>query len=304
MRKWYLVVAVTAGLIGLDAGAAVASAQTVSVGGAVATPASYSRSALEALPQTAFPVTIHTRRGSFTETDSGVSLETIVNDAAPVLPSDKNALLRVVVTVAGPYDQRTFALGELDSSFGNHPAYLALEADGFPLYEPELIVPGDSDPARTVPDVGQIEVGVENPATTTPPEAGALTVQDGSYTTVLSPTELAALPEETLTVSFGGPSGEQTHTETGPTLDEVLWAAGIFPTFNTWVAAVGSDDYVATATPAEAWVGGESLLISLVEDGAPLAMPRLITDGDIKGGRYDDMLTNLVVGGSLLTWSP
>jgi hypothetical protein len=297
MRKWYVAIAVTAGLIGLNGATAVASAAPVSVGGTVASPQTYSRSALEALPQTAFTVTVHTPRGSFTQTDSGVSLETIVEDSAPVLPSDKNALLRVVVTVAGAWHlQRTFALGELDPSFGNHPAYLALEAAGRPLYQPELIVPGDSDSARTVLGVDQIDVGVENPATTTPPESGALTVQDGSYSTVLSPTELASLPEETLTVSFGGPSGEETNTETGPTLGEVLRAAGIWSSFNTWVAAVGSDDYVATATPAEAWVGGRPLLISLVENGTPLAMPRLVTDGDVKGGRYDDDMTNLVVG--------
>jgi hypothetical protein len=305
MRKWFVALAASAGLVGLGATGAVASATphqaSVSVAGAVATPATYSLSALEALPQTTFTVTRRTWRGSVTQTDEGVSLETIVNDSGPILPSDKNASLRVVITVAGGRRQeRTFALGELDPGFGNHPAYLTLDAGGHPLREPTLIVPGDRNGARTVPDVGEIEVGVENPDTTTPPDGGALTVQDGGYSTVLSPAELASLPQKTLTVTFESESGEQTHTETGPTLDEVLLAARIRPTFNTWVAAVGSDDYVATATPAEAWVGRRPLLISLVEDGVPLPMPRLITDGDVMGGRYVDMMTNLVVGGSLL----
>jgi hypothetical protein len=304
MRKWYLAVALTAGLMGLEGAPAMAATPTppqpVTVAGTVASPATYTLSQLQALPQTTFTVTIPTRWGTITQTDEGVSLETIVNDSAPVLPSDKNALLRIVVTVGGDHMQRTFALGELDASFGNHPAYLTLEVSGHPLSAPALIVPGDVSAARAVPDVDQIEVGVENPDSTTPPESGALTVQDGNYSIVLSPAQLAALPEQTLTVSFGGPSGEETHTETGPTLDDVLRAAGIYPTFNTWVAGVGSDDYVATVTPAEAWVGERPLLISLAEDGLPLAMPRLITDGDVKGGRYDSMLTNLVVGGSLL----
>jgi hypothetical protein len=66
--------------------------------------------------------------------------------------------------------------------------------------------------------------------------------------------------------------------------------------FTTWVAAVGSDGYVATVTPAEAWVGGRPLLISLAEDGTPLAAPRLVTDGDVKGGRYVSGVYDLVAG--------
>ena len=38
------------------------------------------------------------------------------------------------------------------------------------------------------------------------------------------------------------------------------------------------------------------LLISLTEDGIPLSAPRLVTDGDIKGGRYVSGVYNLVVG--------
>jgi hypothetical protein len=42
------------------------------------------------------------------------------------------------------------------------------------------------------------------------------------------------------------------------------------------VSAVGSDGYVATVTPAEAFVGGRPLQISLNEDGQALAQPRLV----------------------------
>jgi len=51
-------------------------------------------------------------------------------------------------------------------------------------------------------------------------------------------------------VSFEGPDGGQTHTEVGPPLLEVLAVAGVAPTLNTWVTAVGDDNYVATVIPA------------------------------------------------------
>lgn len=65
---------------------------------------------------------------------------------------------------------------------------------------------------------------------------------------------------------------------------------------NTWVAAVGSDGYVAVVTPGEAWFGGRPLLLSLQEDGIPLAAPRLVPDGDVYGGRYVFDVVDLVVG--------
>jgi hypothetical protein len=124
---------------------------TVSVGGAVATPATYSLAQLDALPQTTFTVNGRRWRGSRSHTDSGVSLEDLVNAAAPTEPSAKNALLRLTVTVSSRRaGSGTFALGELDSSFGNHPAYLTLLRDGHTLRAPELVVPGDVNSARTV----------------------------------------------------------------------------------------------------------------------------------------------------------
>jgi hypothetical protein len=72
--------------------------------------------------------------------------------------------------------------------------------------------------------------------------------------------------------------------------------AGIRPAFNTWVAVVGSDNYVATVTPAEQFVGGRPLELSLVEDGVPLGRPRLVADGDIKGGRYVSDLVDIYAG--------
>ncbi len=97
-------------------------------------------------------------------------------------------------------------------------------------------------------------------------------------------------------MSFAGPGGVQTHTEAGPSLLEVLAAARIAPTLNTWVAAVGSDNYVATVTPAEQFAGGRPLQLSLTEDGTTLAQPRLVADGDVRGGRYVSSVVDIYVG--------
>ena len=76
----------------------------------------------------------------------------------------------------------------------------------------------------------------------------------------------------------------------------MLAAARIWPTLSTWVAAAGLDNYVATATPAEQLVGGRPLQLSLNEDGVALAQPRLVTDGDVRGGRYVSGVVDIYVG--------
>lgn len=114
--------------------------------------------------------------------------------------------------------------------------------------------------------------------------------------TVVSAATLAKLPQRTLTVTFLAGTASQTDTEAGPTLAAVLAVAHVLPGLNTWVAAVGDDGYVATVTPAEALVGGRPLLISLNENGTALAEPRLVADGDVKGGRYVSGVYDLVVG--------
>lgn len=161
---------------------------------------------------------------------------------------------------------------------------------------------GGSGRARR-PDSGPRPSGGEshpgrrgNPEVTAPPSPGALVIQDGSRHAVLSSASLAHLPQETKTVTFESGAGTENHTETGPALDSVLRAAHLREGLSTWVAAVGSGGYVVTATPAESWVGGRPLLISLAEDGTALAAPRMVTDGDIKGGRYVSGTYDLVVG--------
>jgi hypothetical protein len=304
-RRW-LPVLVAATMAGSLAGAAPAYANwprpapTLSVDGRVMAPTVYTMAELAALPQT----TVTVKAGARQVSDTGVLLETLVMDSGPAYPASllnaKNELLRVTATVRGPgHDTVTFALGELDANFGDHPALLALTEDGDPIAGgPQLVVPGDTIPLREVWHVLSVTVGIATgPATDTTPAAGSpVEVIDGSRHVTLSSTLLARLPARTLSVSFLGPSGLQTHTETGPPLLEVLWLAGVFPTLNTWVAAVGDDNYTATVTPAEQAVGGRPLLLSLAEDGTVLPQPRLVTDGDLKGGRYVSGVVDIYVG--------
>ncbi|HEV7807819.1 MAG TPA: hypothetical protein VGO80_18505 [Solirubrobacteraceae bacterium] len=268
---------------------------TLSVRGAVNAPATYSRSELAALPQT----TVETASGSATHTVEGVSLLTLVNLAQPALATGvKNAQLRVTIAVEGsPGRAMTIALGELDPNFGNHPAILALERDGRHLRRgPRLVFPDDQTAARFVLHVKRITIAIQNPTSSVPARAGDLTVTDGDVTRVLSVEQLAHLRSHTRTVSFFAGTSPQTHTETGPSLRAVLAEAGVRTSRDTWVAAVASDNYVATVTPGEDRFGGRSLQISLVEDGVALAQPRLVVDGDVKGGRYVSGVTKLVVG--------
>jgi hypothetical protein len=240
---------------------------TVSVGGEVVTPAQYTIEQLAALPQT----TVTTSVGKHQFTDTGVLLETLVTDAGPAYPASllntKNDLLRITASVQGAGGEAvTFALGELDPNFGNHPALLALTQNGRPIPPgPELVVPGDQFPLRIVPGVTRVTVGIATAtATNTAPPAGSpVEVIDGSRHISLSAALLARLPGESLSVTFAGPTGAQTHTEVGPPLLEVLALAGVFPTFNTWVAATGENNYVATVTPAEQLLGGRPLQLSL-----------------------------------------
>jgi hypothetical protein len=279
---------IRAGIIGTCAG-------SVSVTGAVTTPATYSKAQLAAMPQTTFTVTRH---GGGPVSATGVSLESLVTAAQPnVDPTIKNGLLRVTISVSARVGAPvTFGEGELDPSFGNHPAYLALTVGGHKLLAPALLVPGDDQPIRDVAAVSTITVGVRSPAPTPGFTPGTVTVEQGSHTTTLTAAQLAALPPETLQASFLAGTTTTNVTEVGPSLDEVLRAAHVALGVGTWVAGVGDDSYVAVVTPAEQWVGGKHLQVSLNENGAPLSEPRLVVDGDVKGGRYVSGLVDLVVG--------
>ena len=270
------------------------------VGGEVSAPTTYSAAQLAALPQVTYTVT----DGGKKVTDTGVLLTTLVTDAQPAYPASvtntKNEFLRDTVTVRSASGYAvTFALGELTANYGNHPALLALTSGGKPTAGgPELVVPGDRTTVRFAHRITSVTVGVATaPVTdTAAPANGPVDVIDGAKTVVLTRAQLAALPQEKRTVSFSGMSGMETRTEAGPSLLDVLAAAHVKISADTWVAASATDNYAAVVTPDEQAVGGRTLMFSLVQDGAALARPRLVPDGDFYGDRLVSRVVDLYVG--------
>lgn len=248
--------------------ATAAPADTIGVTGAVADPAEYTAAQL-----------------------AGAGLYDLVVKAAPVTPPGKNTSLRVVVRVTGRHGQSaTFALGELDPAFGNHDATFTASRSGA-----RLSVPGDRNRSREVAGVSSVRVSVSAAgAGQVPP--GAVRVVTAHRTVVVPAWRLAHLPARTVRVTFQSGTGSQTHTETGPPLTLVLLAAGVLPKAELPVVAVGEDGYGAAVTMAEDHVGGRPLVVSTAEDGVALARPRLVPDGDVKGGRYVSGVVTLAAG--------
>lgn len=270
----------------------------VSVSGDVAQPLRLTPSEIAARPQLSLP---DLRRPATSGRQiSGAELLPLVAASQPVLPAVKNAQLRVILTVtARCHAPLTLTLGELDPNVGNHPALLVARKDGTrALRTVDLVIPGDLGFRRTVHDVSSIRVSVVAPTIPDAVSPGAVRITSGHRGVTLSRRTLASLPRITRTVAFQSGSGPQTHVETGPTLASVLRAARISPTPTTSVAAVASDGYVAAVTPAEAISGRRTLMLSLVEDHVRLDRPRLVTDGDVAGGRYVSGVVALDVRGA------
>lgn len=117
-------------------------------------------------------------------------------------------------------------------------------------------------------------------------------------------TELAALPQQTVDVSFESSQGAQQHTETGPALADVIPADALAvdadrrnDLLSFAVLAVGADGYTAVVAYGDvsADFGNRGLLVALAEDGQPLERPRLVVPGDVRGGRYVSDLVELRV---------
>ena len=266
-------------------------AQSIAVKGQVTTPASYTAADLAALPQTTLPDDrSRTARGDLT----GVLLESLVTAAAPATPPIKNADLRVSVVVAGEHRAVAATLGELQPRFGNHPALLVTRGHGRHA-QTDLVFPGDLGHQRTVHAVRSITVSVADPELPAGLPAGSIRIRTDRGSVLVTARRLAKLPQITRTVTFTSGSGQQTRVETGPTLAAVLRAAHVRTSSSSVVAAIADDNYVSTVTPGEATSGRRTLLLSLVEDGVVLTQPRLVTDGDIAGGRYVSGLLGLQV---------
>jgi hypothetical protein len=106
--------------------------------------------------------------------------------------------------------------------------------------------------------------------------------------------QLTAMPTHTVTVSFSSAKGTESHTETGVPVATLLGQLGLATDparkddeLSFAVFAIGADGYRAVVSYGEISpeYGNRDVLVSLVQDGTPLARPRLIVPGDVKGGR-------------------
>jgi hypothetical protein len=108
--------------------------------------------------------------------------------------------------------------------------------------------------------------------------------------TTLTLAQLTAMPTHTVLVSFGTAKGTELHTETGVPLATLLSQLGLATDparkdddLSFAVLAIGADGYRALVSYGEISpaYGNHGVLVSLAQDGTPLAQPRLIVPGDV-----------------------
>ncbi|MDQ6774773.1 MAG: hypothetical protein M3071_00830 [Actinomycetota bacterium] len=321
MRRTPLHVLVTIGLAVGACGALVAPASAATPPTAITifssvSPVTLQLSDLSAMPQTTETIGNHVFTGvalnSLLNTEFSLNTATspLYPQATPTLGKPKNPDLHVIVTVAsglpGPMSGPvSFAYGEFEPNYGNNVALLALAEDGSPLSNgAELVLPRDVNTARFVAPVTQIDVSYVIPPTVAQPPTGGLNVDFNGQTTVFTAAQLASLGQTTFQVNFSTIQGPMTlATETGPTVAEILNAAGITPDLTTWVGAVNSNQtpppaYVAGVSPGEATSGDRPLLLSLTEvmNGVTTTnTPRITPVGDISGPRWSFGITDFAV---------
>lgn len=127
----------------------------------------------------------------------------------------------------------------------------------------------------------------------------------GAVTTprVLTKASLAALPQKTVPATYRSGTTLEAHTFTGALLSDVLPttalapAPGKNPFLSFAVLGIATDGYTALVSYGELApdFGNTQVLIASVQDGKPLARPRLVVPGDGRGGRYVTDLVELKV---------
>lgn len=123
----------------------------------------------------------------------------------------------------------------------------------------------------------------------------------GSHT----PEALCALPTRTESVTFRTHAGEQSHTYVGPSVEDLVTAAGPapgpdpeHPELTVAIVATGADGYAATLSWGEVAASSapRPAVLACREDDAALSAPRLVVPGDLTGARYvNDVQTLRVI---------
>jgi hypothetical protein len=142
----------------------------------VQNPGTYTLSSLQALPAVQLTATYTAGKSSVTDTYTGVSLWTLLDQAGLITdPNIKNDVLRQYVEAIGSDGYAAiFSLGEIDPMFGNQPDLVAYAdtdgqlgqdgSDGFA----RIVVPGDAAGGRYISNLVALEVftaSVPEPAT-------------------------------------------------------------------------------------------------------------------------------------------
>ena len=133
----------------------------------------------------------------------------------------------------------------------------------------------------------------------------ALAVQTPSQSLSLSPADLQAMPQATVTVHNGHTGAEETYT--GPLLAAVLAKAGLGVTprsehemLRMYVVATGTDGYsvVYSAAEVEPTLHKAQVIVALSQDGKPLARTgafQLIDSLEVKPARWVRNLSRISV---------
>jgi len=117
----------------------------------------------------------------------------------------------------------------------------------------------------------------------------------------LTMSQLAALPQQTVTVSIDGVST----SESGPSLSALLSQAGVEyisacknDELRYWIEVSGADGSRAEITAGEIdpSFGNKPAILSISEDGSALTRPRLIVPGDATDVRDIQVVTNITIG--------
>jgi molybdopterin-dependent oxidoreductase-like protein protein len=133
---------------------------TVTVSGDVSTPQTLTPDALRALSSRTEAVTFNTNAGPENHTYTGCSLDAVINQAQPVGdPAAKHPLLSLAIVATGADGySAALAWGEVTESMAQKPPMVAYAEDGNPLEQPRLVVPADTDGARYVRDLTELQV--------------------------------------------------------------------------------------------------------------------------------------------------
>ncbi|MGC9269902.1 hypothetical protein [Acidiphilium sp.] len=155
---------------------------SLTVTGAIRTPAAFSLANLQAMAATTETATYLAGKTPVTDTYTGVSLWTLINGLGLVTQSTpKNDILNDIVVATGSDGYAAvFSMGEIDPAFGNQPDLVAYAdtagqlgsggADGFA----RLVVPGDAAGGRYVSNLVNLDVIDTSTLATNVPEPASL----------------------------------------------------------------------------------------------------------------------------------